>query len=83
MPHADGSSHTGWTLKLGKSYVDSNSCKQRVGSPSSTNAEISTTDGLKNLKWLDNLTNELGISLKGFHLRHDNLTAKKVIKKIL
>ena len=45
--HHDGSSHTGWILKtLGESYIGSRSSKQRIGSPSSTDAEIiSTVDG--------------------------------------
>ena len=48
--HHDGSSHTEWVLKLGESFLGSKSSKQRVGSPSSADAEIiSTVDGLKNL----------------------------------
>jgi len=79
--HHDGS-HTGWVLKLGDSFLGSKSSKQRVGSPSSTDAEIiSTVDGLKNLKWLDNLTVEIGLSLSICHLYQDNLSASKIIMK--
>ena len=80
--HHDGSSHTGWILKMGESFLGSKSSKQRVGSPSSTDAEIiSTVDGLKNLKWLDNLTVEIGLSLSICHLYQDNLSASKIIMK--
>ena len=80
--HHDGSSHTGWILKMGESYLGSKSSKQRVGSPSSTDAKIiSTVDGLKNLKWLDALTLEIGLSLSTCHLYQDNLSASKIISK--
>jgi hypothetical protein len=80
--HHDGSSHTGWILKMGESFLGSKSSKQRVGSPSSTDAEIiSTVDGLKNLKWLDNLTVEIGLPLSICHLYQDNLSASKIIMK--
>ena len=80
--HHDGSSHTGWILKLGESYLASKSSKQRVGSSSSTDAEIiSTVDGLKTLKWLDNLTSEIGLSMSISYLYQDNLSASKVISK--
>ena len=49
--HRDGNSHTGWILKMGTCYLGCKSGKQRVGSLSSTDAElIATADGLKNLK---------------------------------
>ena len=80
--HHDGSSHTGWILKLGKSFLGSKSSKLRVGSPSSTDAEIiATVDGLKNLKWLDNLTCEIGLPLTICHLYQDNLSASKIMMK--
>jgi len=42
--------------------LGSKSSKQRVGSPSSTDAEtIPTVDDLNNLKWLDSLTLEIGL----------------------
>ena len=31
--HHDGSSHTGWILKMGNSFLGSKSSKQRIGSP--------------------------------------------------
>jgi hypothetical protein len=81
--HRDGNSHTGWILKLGESYIGCKSGKQRVGSPSSTDAEIiATSDGLKNLKWFDNLTTEIGLQLSISYLYQDNLSASKVIKKL-
>ena len=80
--HHDGSSHSGWVLFLGNSYLGSKSSKQRIGSPSSTDAEIiSTADGLKNLKWLDTLTLEIGLPLSICHLYQDNLSASKIISK--
>ena len=58
------------------------SWKQRVVNPSSTDAEIiSTLDGLKILKWLDNLTLEIGLQLSIFHLYQDNLSASKILSK--
>jgi hypothetical protein len=81
--HRDGNSHTGWILKLGQSYLGCKSSKQRVGSPSSTDAElIATADGLKNLKWFDNLTTEIDLPLSICYLYQDNLSASKVIKKL-
>ena len=65
ISHHDGNSHTGWTLKMGTSYLGCKSDKQRMGSPSSTDAEIiATGDGLENLKWLDSLTIEIGLNLQ-------------------
>ena len=62
--------------------MGSKSSKQRVGSPSSTDAEIiSTVDGLKNLKWLDNLILEIGLPLSICHLYQDNLSASKILSK--
>ena len=72
----------GWILKLGESFLGSKSSKQRVCSPSSTDAEIiATVDGLKNLKWIDNLTCEIGLPLTICHLYQDNLSASKIIMK--
>ena len=80
--HHDGSSHTGWILKMGESFLGSKSSKQRIGSPSSTDAEIiATVDGLKNLKWLDTLTLEIGLPLSICYLHQDNLSASKIITK--
>ena len=80
--HHDGSSHTGWILKMGHSFLGSKSSKQRIGSPSSTDAEIiATVDGLKNLKWLDSLTLEIGLPLSICYLYQDNLSASKIITK--
>ena len=38
-------------------------------------------DSLKNLKWLDNLTFEIGLLLSICHLYQDNLNAFKIILK--
>ena len=75
---ASPSSHTGWVFKLGESFLRSKSSRQRVGYSSSTDAEIiSTVNGLKNLKWLDNLT--FGLPLSIFYLYQDNISASKII----
>jgi hypothetical protein len=67
---------------MGTSYLGCKSGKQRVGSPSSTDAEIiATADGLKNLKWLDNLTIEIGLNLQTCYLYQDNLSASKIIQR--
>jgi hypothetical protein len=80
--HHDGNSHTGWILKMGKSYLGCKSGKQRVGSPSSTDAEIiATSDALKNLKWMDNLLIEIELPTSISYLYQDNLSASKVIMK--
>ena len=80
--HHDGSSHARWILKMENSFLGSKSSKQRIGSPSSTDAEIiATVDGLKNLKWLDSLTLEIGLPLSICYLYQDNLSASKIITK--
>jgi len=67
---------------MGHSFLGSKSSKQRIGSPSSTDAEIiATVDGLKNLKWLDSLTLEIGLPLSICYLYQDNLSASKIITK--
>ena len=71
-----------WILKLGESFLGSKSSKQCVGSPSSTDTEIiAIADGFKNLKWLDNLTCEIGLPLTICHLYQDNLSASKIMMK--
>jgi hypothetical protein len=81
--HHNGKSHTGWIMKMGTSYLGCKSGKQRVGSPSSTDAEIiATADGFKNIKWLDSLTIEIGLNLQTCDLYQDNLSASKVIKRL-
>ena len=68
--------------KAWRDFFGPKSSKQRVGSPSSTDAEIiATVDGLKNLKWIDNLTCEIGLPLTICHLYQDNLSASKIIMK--
>ena len=80
--HKDGHSHTGWILRMGQSYLGCKSSKQRVGSPSSTDAEIiATADAAKNLRWFDNLTTEIGLQLSTSYLYQDNLSGSKVIMK--
>jgi len=81
--HHDGNSHTGWIVKMGTSYLECKSVKQRVRSPSLTDAEIiATADGLKNLKRLNSLAIEIGLNLQTRHLHQDNLSASKVIKRL-
>jgi len=71
-PH-DGNSHAGWILKMVKSYLGCKSGKQRVGSPSFTDAEIiAISDALRNWKWMDNL---LGLGL-GLGLAYPNPPSK-------
>ena len=54
-----------------------------MGSPSSNGAEIiATADGLKNLKWLDSLTIEIGLNLQTCDLYQDNLSASNVIQRL-
>ena len=67
---------------MGNYFLGSKISKQRIGSPSSTDAEIiSTVDGFKNLKWLDSLTLEIGLPLSICYLYQDNLSASKIITK--
>ena len=40
-----------------------------------------TVDGLKNLKWIDTLTCEIGLPLTICHIYQDNLSAPKIIIK--
>ena len=80
--HHDGNSHTGWILKMEQSYLGCKSGKQRVGSPSSTDAEIiATSNALKNLKWMDNLLIEIELPTSISYLYQDNMSASKVIMK--
>jgi len=59
-----------------QSFVGSKISKQRVVSPSSTDAEIiSTVDGSKNVKWFDNLTIKIGLHLAICNLYQDNRSA--------
>ena len=54
-----------------------------VGSPSSTDAEIfPTVDGLKNLKWLDSLTIDIGLNLQTSDINQANFSASKVIERL-
>ena len=67
---------------MGTSYLGFKSVKQRVGSPSSTDAEIiAAVDGLKNLKWLDSHTFKIGLNLQTCDLYQDNRSASKFIKR--
>ena len=80
--HHDRNSHTGWILKMGKSYLGCKSDEQMVGSPVSTDAEIiATSDALKNMKWVDNLLLEIELPTTMSHLYQDNLSASIVIIK--
>jgi hypothetical protein len=60
--HMDGSSHTGYCLKMGDSYLAAKSGKQKTGGTSSTDAElIAATDCLKNMVWIQDLLMDIGI----------------------
>jgi hypothetical protein len=64
ISHHDSGSHSGWILKMGESFLGSKNLKQRVGYPTSTDVEISAIiDGHKNLKWMDNLTLNICLSI--------------------
>ena len=67
---------------MDQSYLGCKSGKQRVGSPSSTGAEIiATLDALKNIKWLDNLFIEFCLPTTISHLYQDYLSDSKVTMK--
>ena len=75
--HYDGSSHAGWILKFGYSFLGSKSSKQRVASPSYTDADIiATVDGWKYLKSLDNLFCEIGLPIVICKLWRTNLKSE-------
>ena len=60
--HADGRSHTGFVVYMGKtlSYMHAKSNKQKTGSTSSTDAEIiALVDSMKVVVWLKNILLEL------------------------
>lgn len=62
--HSDGRSHTGYVLTLGnnRSYLHAVSVKQKVGSSSSTDAEIiAVQTSIKYLKWIRQLIYELDV----------------------
>ena len=58
--HIDGKSHTGYILKIGDAYLSSKSVKQRVGTLSSTDAElVAAVDCLKTVIWIKELIDEI------------------------
>jgi len=60
---------------MGKAYLGCKSGKQKVGSPSSNDAEIiAISDVFKNLKWIDNLLIEIELMTTIRHLYQDNLS---------
>jgi hypothetical protein len=77
--HANGTSHTGFVISIGAegSYLHARSAKQKVGSVSSTDAEvIALVDCLKMVVWLRNLLSELDIiKLKTSIVYQDNKSA--------
>eukprot|EP01039_Chlorochromonas_danica_P004965 gene4965-5451_t len=61
--HCDGRSHTGYIITLGesRSFVHARSCKQKLTTLSSTDAEIyAATTASTNITWLASLIDELG-----------------------
>jgi hypothetical protein len=74
--HADGKSHTGFILALGRnlSYLHSRSAKQKLTALSSTDAEvIAMAECLKQAVWMRNLLRELHITpLRSIVLYQDN-----------
>ena len=63
--HVDGKGHTGFFLALGerRSYVHGRSGKQKIGSTSSTDAEVlAMVEALKMAMWLRELLWELQVT---------------------
>jgi hypothetical protein len=77
--HNDGKGHTGFIISLGESlsYIHSRSSKQKVGSVSSTDAEIIAAKSCcQMIKWLRNILRELDIeTTKPTILFQDNKSA--------
>jgi hypothetical protein len=60
--HQDGSSHSGYIIKLGNSYLHAKSGKQKTGGTSSTDAElIASVDCLKTMVWINDILIELSL----------------------
>jgi hypothetical protein len=60
--HSDGRSQTGFVLCIGTSYIHAVSLKQKVGSSSSTDAEIiALQSSVKYLKWIRQVLYELDV----------------------
>jgi hypothetical protein len=77
--HSDGRSHTGYIFSIGKnySYVHASSIKQKIGSASSTDAEIiATKQCCKFIIWIKNIISELNISsIKPTIVFQDNMSS--------
>jgi hypothetical protein len=77
--HMDGKGHTGFIISLGKSlsYLHGRSCKQKVGSTSSTDSEIIAAKSCcQMIQWLRNILKELDIeTVKPTILYQDNKSA--------
>jgi hypothetical protein len=77
--HSDGKSHTGYIFSIGRnhSYIHASSMKQKVGSASSTDAEIiATKQCCKYIVWIKNIISELDISsVKPTIVFQDNMSS--------
>jgi hypothetical protein len=84
--HKEGRSHTGFVIYMGytNSYVFAKSSKQKIGSTSSTDAEIiALVDSLKVLVWLKNVLTELDIvQVKSATVYQDNKSGIYMITDI-
>jgi hypothetical protein len=82
--HGDGRSHTGFAIYLGPtlSYLHAKSNKQKVGSTSSTDAEIiALVDSMKVLIWLKRVLTELDVGETQIAVVHqDNQSCMMMVK---
>jgi hypothetical protein len=84
--HQDGRSHTGYAIYMGSSlsYILAKSCKQKVGSTSSTDAEIiALVDCLKVATWLKNILVDFDICPVGrVTVAQDNKSGMMMINDV-
>ena len=79
--HADGRSHTGVTISLGKGPVMSKSTKQKITTKSSTEAElIALSDASSLVIWTRNFLEEQGYKMPPAKIFQDNTSTIAMIK---
>ena len=80
--HPDGKSHTGVCMLLGKGAFFVQSCKQKIVSKSSTEAEIvAVSDGLSEVIWARNFLLGQGVRLGPAVVYQDNQSTMALISK--
>jgi hypothetical protein len=80
--HPDGKSHTGVCMLLGKGAFYVQSCKQKIVSKSSTEAEIvAVSDGLSEVIWARNFLLGQGVRLGPAVVYQDNKSTMALIAK--